>query len=89
MSFQRGNVRERESIGGGYKRKRPCMTAPESIDSRHRTVLRRNDMLSEACFIVVESSHLCHSNVGMWVSGKSKIRRSQSIGGGSKGKNLI
>jgi hypothetical protein len=32
MSFQRGFVRERESIGGGLKEAKPNMTTFEAID---------------------------------------------------------
>jgi hypothetical protein len=37
-------------MGGGSKQKNLIDTASESIDSCHRTALRRNDMLSAACF---------------------------------------
>ena len=58
MSFQQRLVGKREmlcirrgqSMGGGTKQKNLNDTAAESIDSCQRTALRRNDMLSAACF---------------------------------------
>ena len=77
MSFQQRHVGKRESMGGGTKQKNLIDTASESIDSCQRTFLRRNDMLSGACF------HHCYCKPPMSFQ-QRHVGKRESMGGGSK-----
>ena len=98
MSFQRGQVHERESIGGGSRSNKPNMTASGNIDSSHRAIQRWNDMPSEACLNQSKNQPPMSFQRGQVRERESnsqppmsfqrgQVRERDSIGGGSSSYN--